>query len=85
MSAEAKTAKKLAKAAAKAAKKGGAVSATAGNTAAPAAGSNGELTPAERAAAAAEKQVRLQHWRVILAGVSVLVGLITLLIMWARQ
>ncbi len=79
---DAKIAKKQAKAAAKAAKKG---VMSARDVAVSRAGGSGALTPAERAAAAAEKQVRLQHWRVILAGVSVLVGLITLLIMWARQ
>ncbi|MCG8408293.1 MAG: hypothetical protein MI923_24090 [Phycisphaerales bacterium] len=37
------------------------------------------LTPAERSAAAAERQVRLQHFRVWLALAAVIVGVITIL------
>lgn len=41
---------------------------------------NGGLTPAERSAAAAERQVRLQRWRVILAIAGVAVGIATILL-----
>ncbi len=37
-------------------------------------------SPAERSAAAAERQVRLQHWRVFLAVAGVIVALVTLLL-----
>lgn len=48
-------------------------------TAASAAEKSDGLTPAERSAAAAEKQVRLQRWRVVLAVAGVLVAAATLL------
>jgi hypothetical protein len=75
-----KVAKKLAKAAAKAAKK----RASAGLPPAPETSSPAwGRTPAERAADAAERQVRLQHLRIIVAALAVLVALITLLVtMW---
>jgi hypothetical protein len=77
-----KLAKKLAKAESKAAKKRVGTEAPAD---APAAASPvGGRSPAERSADAAERQVALQRWRVILAVVAALVALATLLIMWQR-
>ena len=76
-----KVAKKIAKAAAKAAKKG--ASAGSPPAAEPSAPAGGQ-TPAERSAAAAERQVALQRWRVILAVVAAAIALITLLVMVFR-
>jgi hypothetical protein len=76
-----KVAKKMAKAAAKAAKKrvaGGLPPEP--KTVSPPAGSS----PAERAAAAAERQVALHRWRVVLAAVAALIGLVTLLVTTCR-
>lgn len=77
-----KLAKKLAKAESKATKKRPRVEPPAGAPvgAPPAQG----RSPAERSADAAERQVALQRWRVILAVVAALVALATLLIMWQR-
>lgn len=75
-----KQAKKAAKTAAKAAKKGGA-----GVTSpAPAASTAGHRTPAERSAAAAEKQVKLQRLRVLFAVLSGLIALGSLIAIVAR-
>lgn len=72
-----KVAKKRAKAAAKAAKKG---------LHAPQSVAFGDgKSPAERAAAAAERQVALQRWRVILGIVGALIAIATFLIMWNRS
>lgn len=75
-----KFAKKMAKAAAKAAKK------SRGTVAAPpaAAAPVGGRSPAERSADAAERQVKLQRWRIIMAAVAVLVALVTLLVTLTR-
>ncbi len=79
---QAKVAKKLAKAAAKAAKKRRGQAGVAGERPAGEVRGADGLTPAERAAAAAEQQVRLQRWRVILAALSAAVGLATAAYMW---
>ena len=71
---DAKALKKSLKAQVKLAKKNTGTAQTAGD--ASASGS----TPAERSAAAAEKQVRLQRWRVILALAGVAIGVATILL-----
>jgi hypothetical protein len=82
---EAKIAKKAAKAAAKAQKKSLAQSESASPIESKeppppvASGENG-LSPAERSAAAAERQVRLQTYRVLIAVVVALVTLATLIV-----
>ena len=71
-----KVAKKRAKAAAKVAKK---------DKRSPVTADYGDgKTPAERAAAAAERQVALQRWRVALAVIAALIALATLLATWDR-
>jgi hypothetical protein len=77
---EQKTLKKLVKAEAKTAKK----TSHADIQSAPAVSSSEELTPAERSAAAAEKQLVLHRWKVIFAGVSALIALVTLVILLLR-
>ena len=85
---DAKSAKKATKArlkiekkAAKAAtKKAPGAAGTASAIDRPAEGVPAGPSPAERSAAAAERQVRLQHWRVILAVAGVIVALVTLLL-----
>ena len=76
-----KVAKKTAKAAAKAAKKQ--ASAAPPSPAEPSTPA-GARSPTERSAAAAERQVALQRWRVILAVVAAAIALITLLVMVLR-
>ena len=73
-----KAAKKVAKALAKAAKKEVAARTP---DAQPADG----LSPAERAAAAAERQVSLQRWRVVLAALAAVIALATFWVMWSRS
>jgi hypothetical protein len=75
-----KTAKKLAKARLKEAKKRAAAEATPAPSAQIEKPSAGGPTPAERSAAAAERQVRLQRLRVIIALAATIVGLLTLLL-----
>jgi hypothetical protein len=75
-----KTLKKLAKAEAKTAKK---VSPAAIQPAIDASGPD-EPTPAERSAAAAERQLIWHRWKVIFAGVSALIALITLVVLLLR-
>ena len=77
---EQKSLKKLVKAEAKTAKK----APHPGIQSAPAVSSPEELTPAERSAAAAEKQLNLHKWKVIFAGVSALVALVTLVVLLLR-
>jgi hypothetical protein len=80
-----KVAKKLAKAAAKAAKKQTQVEPAGPPPAADAHSPKAGPSPAERAAAAAERQVALQRWRVLLAVVMVIIALGSLLVMmWLR-
>ena len=42
-------------------------------------------SPAERSAAAAEKQLSLHRWKVIFAGVSVLIALVSLILLLMRS
>ena len=76
-----KRAKKLAKAAAKAAKKRAKAEKGDGTTAAASPTPPAGRSPAERSAEAAERQVALHRWRVILAAIGALIALITLLVM----
>ncbi len=79
-----KVAKKLAKVSAKAAKKQ-AQTTTPGGVGAEAARPPGSgPSPAERSAEAAERQVALHRWRVVLALATALIAIISLLIMWLR-
>ncbi len=78
---ELKTQKKLAKAETKAAKK---APSTSGETAPPSSWT-GERTPAERSAEAAEKQLQFHRWRVILAAVSALIALISLIVLLLKS
>lgn len=81
-----KVAKKLAKAAAKAAKKQPQVPPAGPPPAADAHSPKNGLSPAERAAAAAERQVALQRWRVVLAVVMAIIALGSVLVMmWLRS
>lgn len=75
-----KTQKKQAKAEAKAAKK--APPAT-DETVLLSSGA-GEKTPAERSAEAAEKQLQFHRWRVVLAAVSALIALLSLIVLLLR-
>jgi|GEM_PF-5404404 len=72
METDPKIAKKAAKAAVKAAKKQAIIPAP------PGAGDEQKNSPAARSAAAAERQVGLTRWRVVLGILSILVALITL-------
>jgi hypothetical protein len=79
--------KKLAKAAAKAAKKRAKAAVRTGESAAPTdeiPSGSPDRSPAERAADAAERQVSLQRWRVVLALIAALIGLGTLAAMLLR-
>jgi cobalamin biosynthesis Mg chelatase CobN len=77
-----KVAKKLAKAAAKAAKKQSAAPNSGPGRAGAARTYVAGDSPAERAAAAAERQVALQRWRVVLAVVTAIIALGSLLVVW---
>lgn len=73
-----KLAKKLAKAAAKSAKKQARAQRAAPSSAA-------GHSPTERSADAAERQVALHRWRVVLAVIGAIIALITLLVMLLRD
>ncbi|MFQ5805292.1 MAG: hypothetical protein ACE5I3_02450 [Phycisphaerae bacterium] len=72
-----KLAKKLAKAAAKAAKKKAKLEHPGRS---PAGAATSGRSPAERSAEAAERQVALQRWRVVLAVVGAIIAFATLLV-----
>jgi hypothetical protein len=80
-----KLAKKLAKAAAKAAKKKAKVAEPTDSPGVGAPAATGARSPSERSAEAAERQVALQRWRVVLALVAAIIALATLLIMLLRS
>jgi hypothetical protein len=80
-----KLAKKLAKAAAKAAKKKGKVTEPTGLPGAGAPPPAGARSPSERSAEAAERQVALQRWRVVLAVIGAIIAITTLLVMLLRN
>ena len=75
-----KLAKKLAKATAKAAKKQARAEQKVGPPAEGARAPAADRSPAERSAEAAERQVALQRWRVVLAVVGAIIALATLLV-----
>ena len=81
-----KAAKKAAKTAEKMSKKrhavGGGVADFHGETPSP---MSGPTSPAERAARAAEKKVALEHWRLWIAAISILIALLTLLVAVLRS
>ena len=71
---EQKTLKKLAKAEAKTAKKiPGSVDQPVADT--------GSMSPAERSAAAAEKQLNLHRWKIVFAAASALIALVSLVVL----
>ena len=80
-----KLAKKLAKAAAKAAKKRGKVVEPIDAPGAGPPAAAGGRSPAERSAEAAERQVALQRWRVVLAVIGAIIAITTLLVMLLRD
>jgi hypothetical protein len=80
-----KVAKKLAKAAAKAAKKQRQGVQPVGSPPPGAGAPVGGRSPAERSAEAAERQVRLQRWRVLIALLAAVIGLVTLLVLLLRR
>jgi len=75
---EQKTLKKLAKAEAKTAKK------VPEGVDRPLSGT-GDTSPAERSAAAAEKQLSLHRWKVIFAAASALIALVSLIVLLANS
>jgi hypothetical protein len=77
-----KVAKKMAKAAAKAAKKKAKIDPVSGPPADTGPACGGGRSPAERSAEAAERQVALQRWRVVLAVLTAIIALASLLVMW---
>lgn len=78
---DAKSGKKLAKAMAKAAKKGR----PAGDASSGAAAEKPDAEASERSAGMAEKELALHRWKVIFAGLSVLIALISLITVLLRS